>query len=282
MKGLGFFSPFRMLMATDLLIRVNIRRESLHAQVARKIGIQILKGAGTEGSGLQATELSLSRDLRVSRPTLREALKVLAAKGLVEVRQKTGIHVRPRSEWNLLDPAVLCWFTEAGMDQKFASDLYGIRLVLEPAAAATAALEASDEETRSIQNLFKEMERSTKDFEKYVRADLEFHQAITRATRNELLLQINQTIFRALQEVLHRFFWGHSVPIPPVESQSYWHKTTLDAIGLHREVANAIVNRDADAARSAMFHLVQQAKEQLTLILQERSARNEANSQDVP
>jgi DNA-binding transcriptional regulator YhcF (GntR family) len=82
-----------------------IRRERLHDQMIRQIALGIMRG--DIGQGELSTEGDLCRHFQVSRTILREAVKVLAAKGLIELRPKTGMHVRPRSEWNLVDPDLL-------------------------------------------------------------------------------------------------------------------------------------------------------------------------------
>ncbi|MGH8432151.1 MAG: FadR/GntR family transcriptional regulator, partial [Solimonas sp.] len=91
---------------------------SLHGMVLNQIGQRILRGDLTPGDALpNADDWSAAEG--VSRTVLREALKVLAGKGLVESRPKTGTRVRPRSHWNFLDPDVLAWryATAAGADE---------------------------------------------------------------------------------------------------------------------------------------------------------------------
>src|SRR5437879_1577890 len=92
--------------------------KSLHEQIVQHIGLSILRGEAKPGDTLPS-EPKLCTQLNVSRIALREALKVLAAKGLVESRPKTGTRVRPRHAWNLLDRDVLSWQHEAGLDEAF-------------------------------------------------------------------------------------------------------------------------------------------------------------------
>ena len=86
---------------------VSIQRERLHDKVTRELALGIMRGAIGTGESALSTEGDLCRHLNVSRTILREAVKVLAAKGLIEVRPKTGIRARPRNEWNLVDPDLL-------------------------------------------------------------------------------------------------------------------------------------------------------------------------------
>src|SRR5262249_18820510 len=106
--------------------RLTYSNRSLHGQVAHDIGAQILRGDLGPGDVLP-NEADFSARLKVSRTALREAIKVLAAKGLVESRPKTGTRVRPRGEWNLLDPDVLAWQLAAGPVESFVADLFELR-----------------------------------------------------------------------------------------------------------------------------------------------------------
>src|SRR5262245_53262579 len=101
-------------------------RRGLHGALVHQIGGQILRGEVRPGEVLP-TEEELGGELRVSRTVLREAIKVLAAKGLVESRPKTGTRVRPRWAWNLLDPDVLAWRLETSPDRQFFQDISEIR-----------------------------------------------------------------------------------------------------------------------------------------------------------
>ena len=111
---------------------------------------------------------------------LREAIKVLAAKGLVEARPKTGTRVSPRHRWNLLDPDVLAWQQDGSSPVAFLSKLTEVRLIIEPAAAELAARRANAREIEAIEGAYREMEASlrngTEDYEAFDRADIVFHQ----------------------------------------------------------------------------------------------------------
>ena len=111
---------------------------SLHGQVAHQIGERILRGDIAPGQSLP-NEADLSEELNVSRTALREAIKVLAAKGLLESRPKTGTRVRSRDNWNMLDPDVLAWLFADGPNAAASEMLFEIREIFEPSAAAMAA-----------------------------------------------------------------------------------------------------------------------------------------------
>src|SRR5437660_12133093 len=120
-------------------------RRGLHGAVVHEIGVRIIRGDLTPGEPLP-TEDELGSQLGASRTVLREAVKVLAAKRLVESRPKTGTRVRPRRDWNLLDPDVLAWQVEAGADADFLAQALEIRRMIEPAAARLAAERATGEQ----------------------------------------------------------------------------------------------------------------------------------------
>jgi DNA-binding FadR family transcriptional regulator len=109
-------------------------RGGLHGQIVHAIGRQIMTGEIRPGEVLPQ-----HAGLPASRTVQREVIKVLAAKGLVESRPKTGTRVRPRQAWNLLDPDVLAWQQEdAATAVSFLKNITEVRLVVEPAAAASS------------------------------------------------------------------------------------------------------------------------------------------------
>ena len=121
----------------------------IHAGVVQGIGRRIVRGELAAGEILPE-QGELSRMLGVSRTVIREATKVLAAKGLVESRSKRGTVVLPRSDWRLLDPDVLAWLSEAGLDPEFLRGMFEVRRIIEPAVARLAAERATPEELAAI------------------------------------------------------------------------------------------------------------------------------------
>lgn len=227
-----------------------IRRTRLHDQVTRALAVRILDGTLTP-DGPTSTEMDLCRELGVSRTILREAIKVLSAKGLVEVRPKTGVRIKPRSDWSLLDPALMMWHNEVGVDEIFVRNLCQVRMMLEPPTAESAAIAATDEEVEEIYNAFLAMENATRDFAAFVDTDHEFHSAISRGTHNDFLIQINRIVFDALRG-----------------SQSIFREQRgvgVETINLHRTVAEAIRRRKPEAARQAMIQVIRRAEEDIYL-----------------
>src|SRR6266571_581657 len=93
----------------------SLQRQNLSEQVVQQIGLSIMRNDFKPGDAL-LSEPELSLQFNVSRPVLREALKILGAKGLIESRPKTGTRVSTRDDWNLLDPDVIAWQYEIGFD----------------------------------------------------------------------------------------------------------------------------------------------------------------------
>jgi len=216
-------------------------KRSLHGQVAHDLGGRIMCGELAPGAVLP-NEADLSASLRVSRTSLREAIKVLAAKGLVESRPKTGTRVRPRADWNVLDPDVLAWQFAAGPFARFIEDLFELRQMIEPQAAAMAARRAGPAEIERIEQAYLGMEEAGNDSDLWIDPDLRFHQAIIRATGNELLWPLGAIIETALATSFRL-------------SSAQWDGP-IHSLPLHWAIFDAIRKRDAAAAQAAMHRLL--------------------------
>ncbi len=156
-----------------------IKRESLHDQITSKLGLAILSGELKEGE--ISSEIVLCKGLGVSRTILRESLKVLVSKGLLNLRPKVGVSIRPRRDWNLFDPDVLAWQAGAVVDKEFIRTLCEVRLIVETAGAALAAVRGTPEEKAAISSCFANMESNLSSKEAYDEADIAFHGAIASA-----------------------------------------------------------------------------------------------------
>jgi DNA-binding FadR family transcriptional regulator len=173
---------------------------NLHGQVVNEMGRRIVGGVYVSGELLPNEEL-LCQELSVSRTALREAVKVLAAKGLLESRPRIGTRVRTKDLWNLLDPDILAWRCATGADAEFLRHLTELREIIEPAAASLAASSRSAAQLESIGSALAKME-SASSIAQWVEADLEFHTAILRATNNPLLMPLAAIIGSALESLL--------------------------------------------------------------------------------
>ncbi|MDT7789015.1 MAG: hypothetical protein QOF58_7434 [Pseudonocardiales bacterium] len=213
------------------------RLRGVHGQTVEALAGRILAGEIGEGDTLDLP--ALREELDVSLTALREALKVLSAKGIIDARQKRGTFVQPRSSWNLLDTDVMRWQTEAGADHGLFDELTEMRVIVEPAAARLAAERASDADIEALGGAVERM-ASARDLAATVRADLEFHRLLMAATHNAFLTQVERILAIGLAE-RDKLVHG-SVEDDPVPS--------------HRAVLDAISARDPEAAYEAMRALV--------------------------
>ena len=127
---------------------------TLHRQVLNQMGEQICSGKFAPGDILPA-EPVLAEQMQVSRITIRETMKSLSAKGMLEVRRRYGTIVLPRSQWQLFDPDVITWRARAGaIDECLIQDLMELRLIIEPNAAKLAAKRATAEDRSAFQRRF--------------------------------------------------------------------------------------------------------------------------------
>ncbi|WP_209646652.1 FadR/GntR family transcriptional regulator [Kibdelosporangium banguiense] len=165
----------------------------VHGQTVAALAGRILSGEIPEGATLDLT--ALREELDVSLTALREALKVLSAKGLVDARQKRGTFVRPRTFWNTLDVDVMRWRSAGPPDMDLLSNLTEVRSVVEPAAARMAAERATEQDLADLTSALACMADPTEDA---VEADLDFHRALFGATHNQLLIEMQRVLANGL------------------------------------------------------------------------------------
>jgi DNA-binding FadR family transcriptional regulator len=214
------------------------RKRNLFSYVVEELGRRIVGGEFKPGEALP-NEAVLGEEFGASRSVIREAVKSLAAKGLIESRTRTGIRVLVPMHWNLLDPQVLGWRYSTMPPSQFYREIFEVRGLIEPQAAAFAAERANKVEVAEIVAAFAAMEAADQPGNEAIGADLRFHRAVLAAAHNDLLLQMGNLIGVGLT-VSYR-----------LSSASY----TL-FLPLHKDIADAIVTRDPAAARAAMARLL--------------------------
>lgn len=231
---------------------------SLHGMVLNQIGGRIVRGDFAPGAVLPNAE-DWSAAEGISRTVLREALKVLAGKGLIESRPKIGTRVRPRADWNFLDPDVLAWRFASPANSEDARALFELRRGIEPMAAALAAERASPQQVRELESVFAEMEETADEPERFAGPDLVFHQSILRMTGNELLSSLAAVIETAL---MMSFRLSNDNPVGQRHS-----------LPLHRNVVSRIAAKDADGAREVMLTLLDHAEDDVKRSMDVRRSR---------
>lgn len=232
-------------------------RRGLHRVVVHDLGLRIVRGELGAGTTLP-TEADLSTELGVSRTVIREAIKVLAAKGLVESRPKTGTRALGRAHWSLFDPDVLAWQVQVGPDPAFFADLVEVRDFIEPRAAEIAADRATADERATLMRLQEEMEAAGADPAASMRVDLALHEAILRATHNGLLAQMTGAVLTALGAGPASAFPASNGP----ESTNRAHRLVVEAIG----------RADPAAARASMEALIASTAREAGRVVDGRSA----------
>lgn len=217
-----------------------IRGRGLLWSVVEEIGLRILNGTYAPSQSLPI-EPELMAELRISRTVLREAIKILGAKGLIVSRPKSGTQVRPSRYWNLLDPVVLDLYCRVFDYSEFAQNFQKLRVIIEPEAAAMAASHRNEHQLRELEEAFAAM-KAAKGIGDWTSADLAFHEAILEATGNPFMQPLGSLIHAALNTLL---FHSAETSADP-----------FDSLRGHGSVLDAIRRRDAVAARQAMGRLL--------------------------
>jgi DNA-binding FadR family transcriptional regulator len=227
------------------------RRKSLRIPgvIARDLGMQIVSGRLQPGEILHG-EVEISGRLQVSRAAYREAARILAAKGLVKAVPKIGTKVTPQTQWHLLDPDVVGWIFEFDPDEILLANLFELRRMVEPEAAALAAERRSDADLAAMASALGRMARHTLSAKAGREADQDFHAALLRSTGNAFLLSLTAGIGAAITWTT--IYKGHHSP--PLR----------DSVPDHEAVYDAVAAQNPDAARTAMAKLVDLARRDTT------------------
>lgn len=213
----------------------------LHGTIARDLGVSIVSGRYKPGDILSG-EIAASDRLEVSRTAYREAVRILAAKGLVESRPKVGTRVSAQDKWHLLDPDVLSWIFEFEPDDTLLASLFELRKIVEPEAAALAAVRRTDEDLHTMEAALAEMARHTLAVEAGQIADQDFHTALLRASGNAFIVSLTSGIAAAVTWTT--IFKQRDNPLP------------RDPVPDHVRVYEAVAMADPQGAHRAMAELV--------------------------
>lgn len=216
----------------------SLSTQTLPRQVARALVGSILLGHFKPGEPLPAAG-DLAREFEVSRPVVREALKIVATLGMVTSRQGRYSRVTERTAWNDLAPELLATRLEVGAIDDIMADSLELRRVIETEAAALAAERATPGDLAAMREEFDALSQVTRDTDAYTAHDVAFHDAILRATHNRLFLQLIDQMAEVL--VLTRRISVTAIP-DRVPTSQHGHEAVLDAIAA----------RSPELARQAM------------------------------
>lgn len=216
-----------------------MRARNFHSHVIHELGTGVISGEFPAGSVLPSDAELMDR-FEVSRTVLREAIKTLEAKGLVEARPKVGTKVAKRNRWNLFDPQVLAWHLGTEPDEAFMTGLHETRFQLEPHAAQDMAQNRTGEQIRLMHYWLRQMELSPNDVTSFCLADFELHRIIADACRNPFMPALYGMI-----ELSHALAYGRLLIAPDVERLSGF-------IEPHRMLVRQIEHGDGSGAFQAM------------------------------
>ncbi len=236
-------------------------RRGLQGQLADALGRQIVSGKLHEGQVLDVDGLEV--EYSISRTVVREAIKVLTAKGLLDARPRIGTYVLPRASWNLLDSDVMVWRSADGLSSELLAELDELRRIIEPAAARIAAEKRTDADLTSLQAALDRMSVAYEEHKsthvsslaEHVHADIAFHTALLKATGNELVAHMDIMLepILAFRDTL----------IPEGEQSEQF----LDA---HAAVFRAAQARAPMSAEDAMLKLLDAAAGDVSALLSQR------------
>ncbi len=231
-----------------------IRPKKISEEIVEQIKEHISQGQLKPGERIPS-ERELATLLGVSRPSVREAIMVLEAMGLVESRQGGGTFVRSLTEESLAAPLT----SMVEKNPRLLHSLAEVRMGLESWSAFLAASRATEDEIRHLGDLLQEMTRQAAGGGWDAEVDAQFHYAITTATHNTLQLHVLNTIhglFHATIQVALMEFYRKAGYLELLLNQ-------------HRAIYEAIARRDAEGARQAMMEHLQLVEEKMQQILKE-------------
>lgn len=218
---------------------------SLTDRVAASLGQAIAVGEYAPGSKLPK-ESELAELFGASRTVLREAVKMLTAKGLVDARPRRGTVVKPEIEWNLADPDILSWLLHRRGVLPLIQEFAEVRMALEPAAAALAARNAKPEQIAEMKDAIDRMRESVLGGADPLVADIDFHVAILKGSENRFFWSLRFMVSVALR-------FSIRVTDPP-------QKDKRGNVEDHNQVLLAIEAGDAELAEARMRGLLAEAK----------------------
>ncbi|MEO7947857.1 MAG: FadR/GntR family transcriptional regulator [Polaromonas sp.] len=222
----------------------SVRTQSRSAQVEGQLGRRIVARQYAPDSTLPS-EAALLEEFGVSRSVLRDAIKSLESKGLLEARQRRGTCVTPRLRWNMLDAEVLGWVAQSGADPELLIRLTELRMIVEPGACALAAKNVDEAGMQRIESAWTRMVECVDEQAGWVAADRDFHLALLLATKNEYLAAIGTAISAALTVSLER-----------TNSNPHSNRASLPA---HERIVLALRKHDSAAAAQESLRQLDEA-----------------------
>lgn len=240
-----------------------VRGQNLTHRITHSLGVAIVTGQYSADNPIPI-EADLCRQFDASRSVVREAVKMLTAKGLLGSRPRLGTRVEPEENWNMLDPDVLGWLLERKLSPALLMEFNEIRLAVEPGAATLAARVAGPAEKAAIRHGIERMAAADRGEDDPLESDIAFHVAVLRASRNRFYAQLTGFIATALRISIRTTNRYKGVPQASVAD--------------HKKVADAIIGGKPVAAGEAMRKLIQEAMDLINKHEESHGARHAATS----
>lgn len=226
--------------------------------IVDSLGRRIISGE-LHADGPALVEQDIISEFGASRNVVREAVKTLAGKNLVRSERRNGTIVQPAGEWNLLDTQVLGWMlSEETTNEALMEALSELRLIIEPEAAALAATRATTKQILRLFDCFEDMQANAYDADVAIQHDVRFHETLAEACGNPLL----RSLSRSIGLLLHANFQL------AIQVDNAFIRNLED----HRKIAEAIQNRDPEAARAATIELLSKNQKDLDEMKQAEGA----------
>jgi DNA-binding FadR family transcriptional regulator len=236
--------------------------QNLTYSIVHDLGVAVVTGTYSEKNPFPV-EAELCRQYGASRSVLREAVKMLTAKGLLGARPRQGTWVQPEENWNLLDPDILGWLLERKFSPALLLEFSEIRLAVEPGAAALAARVAGPAEKAAVRSAIDRMQAAERGDDDPLESDIAFHVAVLRATKNRFYAQLTGLTATAL-----RF---------SIRTTNRYKGVQLASVADHKKVADAIIDGKSTVAAEAMRKLIQEALDLISAAEERHAARRQSN-----
>ncbi|EKT61417.1 FadR/GntR family transcriptional regulator [Providencia sneebia] len=222
-------------------------QKNLSYLIAEELGQLILTGAYTPSSILPS-EAELSEKFQASRTAIREAIKILVAKGMLLARPRIGTRVMPSSHWNYLDQDLLKWWINSDDQATVIKHFHVMRLAIEPQACYLAAIHATHEQKNQLLLLANEMKLLAEQFDRqqWIQVDHRFHLAIYEACANPFLISF-ANLFHSVYE---RYFDAIT-------------ENEVIEVDLHRQLVDSIIKDDSAKAFELCYKLLTITEKQI-------------------
>ena len=227
-------------------------KRGLPQQVSQEIGIRILTGQYAPGDTL-GDEPSLAQEFGVSRTVIREAVRVLISKGMLDVRPRIGMRVQEPRKWQILDHEVLEWKQAVPLADQHLSQLIELRLGIEPLAARLAASRRTQEDMSAIRKALQAMQDGAGRNSDYVMADAGFHAAVLRAAHNRYFDALENAIYAGL--------------LLSIRITNPGKQQNLTSLPFHQSIADAIEAGEPETAQKEMERHLADSAARLELAL---------------